>query len=171
MNVQTINDNVRTFCFFILRATPWCWPPPAPYQRRRHLNCRSNRGHWAPTALLARVRPCAGPVATAAIPHVERRVHPPSVQHGGRCFPTYPSHDLRTPPNTLRLYMNTRVRENGCSCATVMRNSFEFQRSFDKVIQLNVSYTRIRLQIIFTKSRYTKKLKINSNTIFHCDFL
>lgn len=100
MNVQTINDNVRTFCFFILRATPWCWPPPTPYQRRRHLSCRSNRGHWSPTALAEHPWNTPYAVAAVVVPHTE---HPPSVQHGGRDLPAHPLHGLQTKKKTPRI--------------------------------------------------------------------
>lgn len=96
MNVQTINDNVRTFCFFILRATPWCWPPPAPYQRRRHLSCRSSRGHWSSTVLADEESNTSYTTAPGMVSHSESRIHPPSVQHGGHGLPTHPSHDLQT---------------------------------------------------------------------------
>lgn len=84
---------MRTFCFFILRATPWCWPPPAPYQRRHHLSCdrSGHAGHWAPTSFAGGPRT---PYDTASVvPFVECLVRLPSVPHGGRGPPTHPLHD------------------------------------------------------------------------------
>lgn len=179
VNVQTINDNVRTFCFFILRATPWCWPPPAPYQRRRHLSCRSSRGHWAPTALAEPHTSCTGPVA---VPHTGCRVHPPSVQHSGRGLPTsYPSHHLRahghdTPVSnsTSRLVGQRTVCRRRTHCGRGLRHGIWFtrrdvgDRNIPPPYSLVVVFFQRRLHFVrtdFPKSRIIRTKSIGTQDV------